>query len=260
MKAIVRRRRAGTESMSNGNGHGYESNGNGSKSIFAIAQLASTGVLILGMFGLWWQSADPKSRLDKIETVQLDNRKELNDTLAALRKDIAERYVSQRELENINRRLQKAEEEEAANHPLSLPKSVFEAWRSENENFVKNELQEFNQIKEDLKNFPQKYITRAEHVDLQQRINRIDDNIVTRAEHNDRWNTEYKVDQEVAHKIDVIQNQLDKLRENTTTNPVGEAMSRRIDQLNENFRLLQTQLFEILHNRAVTPTNGGNSK
>ena len=64
MKTIIRRRK-GSMANGNGNGNGGYSNGRNGSGVFAIAQLASTGVLILGMFGLWWQSADPKARLDK---------------------------------------------------------------------------------------------------------------------------------------------------------------------------------------------------
>lgn len=242
MKAIVRRRKAGTGSMSNGN----SSNGNGNRSVYAIAQLASTGVLILGMFGLWWQSADPKARLDKIENVQLDNRKELNDIITGLRKDIAERYVSQREHSETQNRIKAAEEEEYRNHTLSLPKSEFEAWRRERDTLVKTELGRLDLIEADIKNLKNVFTTRAEHIDLQDRIKRLEENSVTRAEHSDRWSTEYKVDNDVSHRIDLLSEQIDKLRLSVSVNPT-DIMTHRIDQLYESMRLIQTQVFDITH-------------
>lgn len=96
---------------------------NGRISITHIAQLAGTGALLLGMFGLWWASADPKARLDKIEANQLDNRKELNESLTSLRKDLGEilnHYVTLREHNDL-----------LAQVATLMPKVQFEAWKSE---------------------------------------------------------------------------------------------------------------------------------
>lgn len=119
-----------TTRMANNNGNGK----NGG--LLQIAQLASTGVLILGMFGMWWQTADPRTRLDKIETTQVDNRRELNEKISSLQKEISTNFVSLREHNDLTQRL-KIQADHLSEKDLTLmPKIQFDTWKTERDLYL----------------------------------------------------------------------------------------------------------------------------
>ena len=114
---------------SNGNGNG---NGNASSAI-GVANLISTGVLLLAIFGMWWSVADPRARLDKLETNIVDTRKELNEGLNTVRREMPERYVTQREHIDLQNRLVSEVEVAHRTHDSFLPKVQFETWKTEHD-------------------------------------------------------------------------------------------------------------------------------
>lgn len=59
-----------------------------------IASLGAIGVLALGMFGMWWGSADPGRRIDKLETTVIDVRKESSEVTTSMRKELNENIAS----------------------------------------------------------------------------------------------------------------------------------------------------------------------
>ena len=141
----------------NGNG-----NGNGRISVVSVAQLASIGVLILMMIGLWWQSADPKGRLDKIENNIVDNRRELNDGLNAIRKEIPERYVTQREHLDLQNRLVAEVEVAHRTHDGLLLKAQLEAWKTERDLYIADIVKKIDQLRNDVRDLHGRIAPREE--------------------------------------------------------------------------------------------------
>jgi hypothetical protein len=201
--------------------------GNGGRN-FQIAQLASTGVLLIAMFGLWWQSADPRARLDKIEVNQADNRKELNESLSGLRKEISQNYTSFREHTDLISRLKSENEELAKKIDMLLPKAEFNSWKEERSVFATEQLRRMGKIEE-----------------------RFDVHIkdaISRAEYLEKWKTEEKFDDGIGHRIDLVIEQLEKIRENTVPNSLVTAQNNRIEQLFTLLREVQQHVFEITSN------------
>jgi hypothetical protein len=90
-----------------------------------IAQLATAGFLILGMFGLWWQSADPKARLERIE-----------DIINAERKEFLTNYVSLREHLELIKRLEDNFTLVKTKEEGLLTKAEFAAWKLERDKYI----------------------------------------------------------------------------------------------------------------------------
>jgi hypothetical protein len=90
-----------------------------------IAQLATAGFLILGMFGLWWQSADPKARLERIE-----------DIINAERKEFLTNYVSLREHIDLIKRIEENFTVLKAREDTLLSKAEFAAWKIERDKYI----------------------------------------------------------------------------------------------------------------------------
>jgi hypothetical protein len=95
------------------------------KSATFIAQLATAGFLVLGMFGLWWQSADPKARLERIE-----------DIINAERKEFLTNYVSLREHLELIKRLEDNFTVIKGREENLLTKSEFAAWKLERDKYI----------------------------------------------------------------------------------------------------------------------------
>jgi hypothetical protein len=90
-----------------------------------IAQLATAGFLILGMFGLWWQTADPKARLERIE-----------DIINAERKEFLTNYVSLREHIDLIKRIEENFSSLKAREDTLLSKPEFAAWKVERDKYI----------------------------------------------------------------------------------------------------------------------------
>jgi hypothetical protein len=95
------------------------------KSATFIAQLATAGFLILGMFGLWWQSADPKARLERIE-----------DIINSERKDFSTNYVSLREHIDLIKRIEENFSLLKTKEDSLLSKAEFAAWKIERDKYL----------------------------------------------------------------------------------------------------------------------------
>src|SRR5271157_5628920 len=101
-----------------------------------ISQLSAQGfipmaavVAIITVFGFWWNTADPRSRLDKIEQTAIDLSREVAKTYVTLlaHKDLQDRLLTQMS------DLQKKEEE--LRNTL-LIKAQFDAWKLERDLFL----------------------------------------------------------------------------------------------------------------------------
>ena len=235
----------------NGNGNGYSNGrgGTGASGVFQIAQLASTGVLILGMFGLWWQSADPKSRLDKIEVNQIDNRKELNEVITSLRKDISNNYTSLREHNDLNSRVKEELVTLSQKDNAFVTKNQFEAWKTERDKLVDEYIRKFDKLDERVNagiSRPEHELVLARLNNLETELKSINEKTVSRAEHEQKWISEYKIDDATSHRIDQVVAQIEELRKANSLNP-SEILQHRIDQLFTTVRDLQAQLVDLSH-------------
>lgn len=215
--------------MANGNGNG---NGNDRIGIVGIAHLASTGVLLLGMFGLWWQSADPRARLDKIEATQLDNRKELNEVITGLRRELSTNYVSLREHNDIQKEIDS-----------KLSRVQFEAWKEERDRTVEKLLvsiiKQIDQNRADIEIMKAHAITRDEHNLV---LKAIDENkvaidravatLITRPEYEQKWLNEGKIDEDVKHRIEIVSAEIQKLKDVFSTSAIEE-IQRRLNLISE---------------------------
>jgi len=156
---------------SNGNGNGYKNgngNGNGNaSSAIGVANLISTGVLLLAIFGMWWSVADPRARLDKLETNIVDTRKELNEGLNNIRKEIPERYVTQREHVDLQNRLMSEIEVAHKTHDSFLPKVQFEAWKTEHDVYIAEIVKRIDNLRGDLHEIQSRFVPREEFIAMQ---------------------------------------------------------------------------------------------
>lgn len=69
------------------------SNGSGGGTV-QIVSLGAMGALAVAMFGMWWNSADPGRRIDKIEATVVDVRKESSEITTSMRKELNENIAS----------------------------------------------------------------------------------------------------------------------------------------------------------------------
>jgi hypothetical protein len=192
--------------------------GNGNKNIMTIAQLASTGVLILGMFGLWWQSADPKTRLDKIETTQVDNRKELNEVITSLRKDFSSNYVSLREHNDLISRLKTEVESLDKADGQFMTKTQFDTWNHERNRFVDEELKRLRGIEDE--------------------INVVRKETIPREEADAKWLSQSKLNEDLNHRIE------DRVSR-FTADEVWKNNTSRLDKIYQLYEVLQAQINDL---------------
>jgi hypothetical protein len=101
-----------------------------------LTQIVSTGVLIVAMFGFWWNSADPKSRLDKVEASILENRKEFIEADAKLRAELDGSYLKIREHRDFVERVEKEINQLEAESKLRLSQTEFKAWKEERDHII----------------------------------------------------------------------------------------------------------------------------
>ena len=100
-------------------------NGNGSR----VKEWIPTGVLVIGisLFGLWWNAADPRARMEKIEEIQRENRKELIESIARVRSDVDKEYTSLREHTDLQNKVAGL-----------MTKAEFDGWKKERDLFLNN--------------------------------------------------------------------------------------------------------------------------
>jgi hypothetical protein len=126
----------------------YMADGNGGfnsgemRSATFIAQLATAGFLILGMFGLWWQTADPKARLERIE-----------DIINAERKEFLTNYVSLREHIDLIKRLEENFSLIKTTESTLLSKAEFAAWKIERDKYVDGIVNQLLSVQKELTDY-----------------------------------------------------------------------------------------------------------
>src|SRR5271157_5448083 len=101
-----------------------------------ISQLSAQGfipmaavVAIITVFGFWWNTADPRIRLDRIEQTAVDLSREIAKTYVTLlaHKDLQDRILTQ--MSDLQRK-----DEDLRN--TLLTKAQFEAWKLERDAFL----------------------------------------------------------------------------------------------------------------------------
>ena len=97
-------------------------------------------VAFVVVFAFWWNVADPRARLDKIEAVALEAHKDLILTYTTLRehKELQDALKTQIDV------LQKKDEEVRA---LMLTKAQFEAWSVERNLYLSSIVKQIDEIK-----------------------------------------------------------------------------------------------------------------
>lgn len=132
-------------------------------SIFLIGGFITTAILILG---LWWQAADPKERLKTIE-----------NTAAALAKDISVTYVTIRAHEDLQSRLlaeisglKKRDEEFTS---LVLTKQQFDAWKYERDLYIASIIKRIDHESEHIEKLRELIVTRPTIDALSSRVDQL---------------------------------------------------------------------------------------
>lgn len=135
---------AGGRGGGKGNGNG---NGNGKG---VVTQWIPSVVMVLGLFGFWWATADPKARLDKIEANQADNRKELNEAITSLRKEGVANYVSLREHLDLVSRFKNELDHLEKKDESFLTKAQFEAWKTERDLYISSLVKRIDFLRDEI--------------------------------------------------------------------------------------------------------------
>jgi hypothetical protein len=242
MKAILKKRGKMATDNGNGNGRGggtggagggtggaggtsYYNTGGANGTGKTAAQWAPTAVLLLALFGFWWASADPRSRLDKIEATQSENRKELNETITGLRKEFSTNYLSLREHIDLQARIKSELEQLSKKDDEKLTKVQFEAWKVERDKLIEAIQKSIGVLDND--------------------VRELKGGLVTRNESTGRWAQFDRQDAEMQRRLEVLSAQLEKMKDLAVTNPLVESQTHRIDQLYALVREIQNHIFEL---------------
>jgi len=124
------------KTVADGNGNGSGSSLTKREGFISLAALAAFVVI----FNMWWNVADPRQRLDKIEAVALEAHKDLILTYTTLR----EHKELQEALKTQITQLERKDEEVRS---LMLTKAQFEAWKAERDVYLAAIVKQVDEVK-----------------------------------------------------------------------------------------------------------------